>query len=85
MALIHLQELDLSANKLKELWPRDGWRDRVRERLKTVRRGKKRGASGGADPDTSIDSIDSSTSTVPDDNDGQDAGFCKFLPSSVYV
>lgn len=75
MALVHLQELDLSANKLKELWPRDGWRDNVRDRLKTVRKGKKRAiADGLADPDTSIDSIDS-TSTAPDENDTGD--FCK--------
>ena len=77
MALVHLQELDLSANKLKELWPRDGWRNTVRDRLKTVRKGKKRvGGNGIADPDTSMDSIDS-TSTAPDENDTGD--FCELV------
>lgn len=87
MALIHLRELDLSRNKLKELWPRDKiWKQSLKERMKSVSKEQKRQArqrdqtGSSLDADTSIDSIDSD-STTPDQSGGTD--FCKLLRTNT--
>ena len=95
LALVHLQELDMSCNQLTELWPCDGWQTQLRDRIKGVnaetrkwRKTAKRreeeerisGEAGGGAGDVSLDSI-SSESTVPDTSAGED--FCALNACTV--
>lgn len=76
MALVHLKVLDLSHNRLKNLWSLD-WKKEVVQRMQEVKRDTRKISKvmrGEANGDSSIDSVDSE-STAPDSSAGED--FCE--------